>query len=345
MKFLTGARLERNTERIVSAYTLTHVKLTDGYAPPPLYAHLEMTYRCNMRCPTCFQDIHSKQEADPVNTDGWKHIIDQFRARTLLTLTGGEVTIRKDFRDLASHALKKHRCTMTTNGLTLEDDLAEFIIRSGFVVVGVSIDGDRTEHNKIRDMEGSFDKTWQGVRALLKWKKKLRKRFPLIDIKTLIFPHNLSSISRLVEKVSQTDVNVVSFSFLKVSPLQANPNLTDDMSQVNRDCDFPSGFNEKELGSLCAMWEDRLKSAGIAVRYYPRMASHRQFDNYFKHDALTKRYYPCTMPWSNLQVNNYGDVYPCLSYRLGHLLTQSLLEIINGERARNFRKAVKKSIN
>ena len=344
MKFLTGARLEYIAERIISAYTFAHVKLTDGYALPPLYAHMEMTYRCSICCPTCFQGIKAKEDPDPVNTDGWKSIIDQFPSYTLLTLTGGEVTIRDDFRELASYALKRHKCHITTNGFTLDDELAEFIIRSGFIVVGVSIDGDRESHDKIRDKDGAFDKTWRGLMSLLKWKKKLRKKIPLIDIKILIFEHNLNSISRLIEKISQTEVNLISFSFVKIAPMQANPHLTNDMNLIYQDCDFPSGFNVKELESIFSKIEARLKAAEIAVRYYPRMRSHKQFVNYFKRDSLIKRYLPCYMPWACFHVNNYGDVYPCLSYRLGNLLKQSLPEILNTEKSRNFRRVVKKSI-
>ena len=54
-------------------------------------------------------------------------------------------------------------------------------------------------------------------------------------------------------------------------------------------------------------------------------------------------YYPCLYPYSNTIINPVGDVYPCLSQRMGNLKEQTLYEIMNNPKYRCFRKNLKHS--
>ncbi len=334
-------RYEVMGEHLMSLYASLPHLLRPGRAFAPIHAVLELTYRCNLRCEMCFQGHAIKGERDQVDTAGWKRIIDQMPSRTAITLTGGEPTLRHDFRELAGHAFLHHRCHMNTNGTLLNDDLARFIVNGRFLVVGVSIDGDCETHNAIRCNKDAFDKAWSGIERLVYYKKKLNKRWPLIDIKTVIQPHTLSGVSRLVEMVAESGVDLITFSFPKQSNMQFVPFLGEEMQPFYASPPPPADFNEAEVTACCAQWEKRLAGSGVAWRYYPRMTSYRQFAHYFSRERLTTRYLPCYVPWVGLSVTGSGDVYPCLALRYGNLLDSRLTEIWNGAKARQFRLALK----
>jgi len=328
-------------EQLMSLYAFLPYRLSPGRAFAPLHAVLELTYRCNLRCEMCFQGHAIKGEKDPIDTAGWKRIIDQLPSRTAITLTGGEPTLRPDFRELATHAMQRHRCHMNTNGTRLDDELARFIVDGRFLVVGVSIDGDSETHNTLRRSEDAFAKAWSGIERLVYYKRQRGLRWPLIDIKTVLLPHTLAGVSRLVEMVAESGVDLITFSFPKQSTLQFVPFLGEGLESFYTSPPPPAGFDQAEVSDCCAQWEERLAKKGVAWRYYPRMTSCRQFGHYFSRESLTSRYLPCYVPWVSLSVTSSGEVYPCLALRYGNALETPLTEIWNGAKARQFRQAVK----
>lgn len=331
-------------EHLMSLYAWLPYRLRPGRAFTPIHAVLELTYRCNLRCEMCFQGHAIKGERDRIDTAGWKRIIDQIPSRTAISLTGGEPTLRHDFRELAAYAMQRHRCHMNTNGTRLDDNLARFIVDGRFIIVGVSIDGDSETHNTLRRSEDAFAKAWSGLERLIHYKKKRNQRWPLIDVKTVIQPHTLTGVSKLVEMVADSGVDLITFSFPKQSTSQFVPFLGEEMEPFYASPHPPVGFNEAEVTDCCARWEEQLARKGVAWRYYPRMTSHRQFGHYFSRERLTTRYLPCYVPWVGFSVTGSGDVYPCLALRYGNLLDSPLTEIWNGTKARQFRQAIKSGV-
>ncbi|MFC2083955.1 radical SAM protein [Bacteroidota bacterium] len=344
-RLLYGQKLERILEGIIGAYAFPHYKLTKGYAFYPMHVMMDITLRCNLRCHGCYKDTSKRKEKDPIDTAGWKHIIDQLPPWTLLMLTGGEPTLRKDFRDLARHAFRKHWCHLNTNGTIIDDDLARFIIGGRFFSVGVSIDGDRQTHDNVRGVKGAFDKAWYGLERLIYYRKKMKRKWPLIDVKTVIWPNTLKGVSRLIDLVAQSGANLITISFPRISSFHFSSQLVNELSPLYQKVEGPERlFDVNELIGLCSQWEDKLYGNGVAWRYYPRMLSHKQFGNYIKEDSFANRYLPCHVPWVFFGINHDGDVYPCLSYRYGNILKQGLKEILNSERAIKFRSRIKESV-
>lgn len=73
---------------------------------------LEVTKRCNYRCPFCYCIWHEKPELAnrELDTTEWKNVIDRCvgeGARELL-LTGGEPLLRRDIFELLFHARRSH---------------------------------------------------------------------------------------------------------------------------------------------------------------------------------------------------------------------------------------------
>ena len=51
-------------------------------------------------------------------------------------------------------------------------------------------------------------------------------------------------------------------------------------------------------------------------------------------------YYPCKYPFSNMMINPQGDVYPCLSFKIGNVRDKKLIDVFNETKFKCFRKTL-----
>lgn len=133
----------------------------------PLAAMLELSDRCNEVCVHCYQVQGQKGE---LSTGEWQRILDQLAEAgvLMLTLSGGEVTLRKDFLELLAYARKRgFAVRIFTNGLSMTRELAAAIAAQHVVDVEISLYSTRADvHDFVTGVAGSFDKTVQGIRYL-----------------------------------------------------------------------------------------------------------------------------------------------------------------------------------
>ena len=69
----------------------------------------------------------------------------------------------------------------------------------------------------------------------------------------------------------------------------------------------------------------------------------KKFFSEYKNKEIKEIYSPCLYPYSNTIINPSGDVYPCLSYKMGNIKEQKLIEIMNNPKYSCFRKNLKYS--
>ena len=72
----------------------------------PLSVQLDLTYRCNERCVHCYLDHDDHGE---MTTAEIKHLLDEMAEAGvfILTLSGGEIFLRKDFFEILEYARRK----------------------------------------------------------------------------------------------------------------------------------------------------------------------------------------------------------------------------------------------
>ena len=91
---------------------------------------VELTAKCNFRCPYCYCVWHEfpKLAGPELDTDGWKDVLDRFVADGVVNVlfTGGEVLLRKDVLKIVDYArarLPSAKLTLFTNASRLTEDL------------------------------------------------------------------------------------------------------------------------------------------------------------------------------------------------------------------------------
>lgn len=133
----------------------------------PLSVHLDLTYRCNERCVHCYLDHTDKGE---MTTAEIKHLLEEMAEAGvfILTLSGGEIFLRKDFFDILEHARQLTFCVkLKTNAILIREREAARIRDLGVDSIQISIYSHRPEvHDAITLIPGSLKRSLDAIRFL-----------------------------------------------------------------------------------------------------------------------------------------------------------------------------------
>ena len=133
----------------------------------PISVQLDLTYRCNERCVHCYLDHEDHGE---MTTAEIKGLLDQMAEAGVfyLTISGGEIMMRRDFFEILEHARLRTFCIkLKTNGVLIRKKEAERLRALGVESIQISIYSHRPEvHDEITKMPGSFRQSIEAVRLL-----------------------------------------------------------------------------------------------------------------------------------------------------------------------------------
>jgi len=142
--------------------------LRSKYYSNPLWVHLYLTRRCNLKCQYCYVRDSTKKELE---TKEVMKVIDKLYSLGIRTIAffGGEPTIRKDFCEILEYANKKGFFTyFTTNGSLLNGNYIKRIAETGVDFIELSVDC-------VFEFDGSqkvYTKSKKVLNLLIKAKKK-----------------------------------------------------------------------------------------------------------------------------------------------------------------------------
>lgn len=148
----------------------------------PLNCLFEITPTCNLRCQFCYVAL-DPYKGPYLSTDQIKAILDTLeRAGVLwLTLTGGEIFSRRDFREIYLYARGKgFLVTLFTNATMMNEKLAELFTEHPPFLVEVSIYGPNAEvYERTTQIPGSFARFERGISLLQRCGAPLVLKTPL----------------------------------------------------------------------------------------------------------------------------------------------------------------------
>jgi len=133
----------------------------------PLSVQLDLTYRCNERCVHCYLDHDDHGE---MTTAEIKHLMDEMADAGvfILTLSGGEIFLRKDFFELLEHARRLMFCVkLKTNAMLIRERQAARLRDLNVESIQISIYSHRPEvHDAITLIPGSLKRSVDAIRFL-----------------------------------------------------------------------------------------------------------------------------------------------------------------------------------
>ena len=317
-----------------------------GKAFIPLRYFFELTYRCNLNCPYCY--VGDNRNLQELSTNEWISVINQIPVYSFVTLVGGEPLIRQDFIEILSAVCKKtfSKVNVVTNGILLNDEIINAFIKTKMMLLSVSLDGYGANHDKNRNCEGIFDKICSNLDEL-----KSKKNCPMVDIKTIVLNNNLDDLPKLYKYCSDMNFEFFSISFLRNNNLKQNSHLFDSfIPEFNNNYPIEKYFDLEHFKEVYREIKSLNKHSKTQIRFSPKfekcenpLAKIEEFFNYSKSKPVQDIYKPCMFPFSNIFITPSGDVYPCLSQKIGNIKDYAIKDVFNLPKYCCFRKNLKAS--
>ena len=265
----------------------------------PISALLELTNACNVDCEHCYLDLVPDKKLGVLTTDDWKRVFRELadEGTLFMTLTGGEIMMRPDWFELASHARElQFALRLYTNGTMIDETRADHVASLEPLGVEISLLGATAEtHDAIARRRGAFEKTMRGVRLL-------RERGLNVLLKTVVMEKNVADLPKI--EVIARELGCETFFDLQISP-------KNDGTQT-----------PTTLGPDAAAL---LEAARTAFAKQQTTCSH---DSHFDREAKL-RAAPCGAGRRTVFIGPTGKVTPCTQWtkELGNVRDQPFGEI------------------
>jgi len=163
----------------------------------PMYAMIELTYGCNLRCVHCYNPTHLAQ--GELLKEEVNHIIDQLAGQGCVDLafSGGEMLTRRDALEIVAYAKGKgFAVTLLSNATMITSDTADRIHALQPKAVEISMYGATQEtYEQVTRIPGSFPLFLRGVRLLREREVPLVIKMPVMTLNQ----HEVHQAKALVE--------------------------------------------------------------------------------------------------------------------------------------------------
>lgn len=313
-----------------------------------------LTFNCNLRCFMCGlwgeQGVCKGKEFninEEMELKDWQRIIAEVSSfKPNIILFGGEPLLYKNWYKVAAYAKqKKLRVQLPVNGtlvLNNIDKILKYVDNLDF-----SLDGLYEIHDNIRGKEGVFEESLQALEEIIKIKKQKKLVKPYININTTISEKNYNHLVELVEFFENKELPINLFNFQNVE-------FTDEENFLKNKKIVEKNFGVKsKFWKGCITHQNNLNVEKLIQQINTLKESKYEnikfieFEPDFDEDEIRKYYQrpgglpltkKCLAPWFQCMVLPDGNVWICPDIIVGNVKKENILNIINSEKAKQFRK-------
>lgn len=288
----------------------------------------ELTMKCNMRCQHCGSSCEDAKE-DELTTEEALALCDDLKdiGLSFITLSGGELTTRKDWPHIAKRLVENQIYTsIITNGWNLSDETIKLAIEIGINSIAISIDGCKDTHDKIR-MPGSFDRDITNL-------KKIKENNITPAVITTVQRQNIQELEELYECFKS--IGVLTWQLQIALPMG-------NFKQHMPDCLQPEEIQTIIDFAYSKIDDDLVIDPADCIGYYTKK------DIALKKKRFNSNYFwkGCTAGKYSIGILNNGDIVGCTSIRAkkfieGNIRHQKLRDIWNSKDSFLWNRSFKK---
>ena len=302
-----------NALKVYTSYQVSKMIKSPVQWGLPVSISFEPTTSCNLRCPECPSGLRSfSRPTGMLKNDFFKQTIDDIHTHVLYLIFyfQGEPYLNPDFLNMVTYANHKKLYTATsTNAHYLTDEMARKTVESGLDRLIISIDGTTQDVYTQYRIGGNLEKVIEGTKNIVKWKKQLKSKTPLIIFQFLVVKPNEHQTGEIRKIAKMLGVDELRFKTAQVYDYEKDPNQL-----------IPE--NEK--------FSRYKKNADGTYRLKNKLANR------------------CWKLWHANVITWDGLVVPCCfdkdaMHQLGNLKTQSFSDIWKNDNYKQFRREIMKS--
>ena len=255
----------------------------------PVSATVEVTNKCNLRCPVCDQQQVSSRNYGLMTFDNFKKIIDEI-GPYLLDLgfsDTGETFINRDSHKMISYTRNNypHIYTyMDTNGHYINP---EQVCNCGINKISFSIDGlDQDTYSQYR-IQGRLEKVIDNLKKIKSYREKNGKNETIIELKFIVMKHNQHQLPYLEEFSKELGVDEV-----RIEKFTSR------------------GFKLRKYSQ-----EESINLAKKYISTIPKFAKYdieKSLETGLIHSFEVQKPTACQVPFTFTEILYNGDVRPCV---------------------------------
>jgi AdoMet-dependent heme synthase len=263
----------------------------------PFSAQLDLTYRCNEQCVHCYLDHDDHGE---MTTREIKHLLKEMADAGvfILTFSGGEIFLRKDFFEILECARALTFCIkLKTNAVLIREAQAARLRDLGVESIQISIYSHRPEvHDAITKIPGSLRRSIRAIRFL-------RAQGLKVVMANVLMAQNMQDyhgVRMLAEELG--------------ARYTLDPTITPMMDGDRSTLDLNAGES-----ALRQLFRDEFFVGNADEFCAPPPAP----------DKNSMASLPCSAGHTACYVSPYGEFYPCVQFPLscGNVRQQTFIDI------------------
>lgn len=306
----------------------------------PLDVLCEITYACNLRCPTCFRWT-SKPQENELTCEQWKAVVEKLSnwlGTFNLSIGGGEPFLRQDMSSIIRFASEKGIVvSVVSNGSLIDKTLGGEIVSSGLDSLNLSLNSLNPEiHNSTRGTGSSFEEVMRAIESL---GDRMDMR---LTISTTVMRENVNDLVGLVEFVISEGLDGINFQPLMEAwtfPV---------FDREGKGSEFREGLLYSGLGKDTAHIDE------VFTRLIEMKKGGARINNSIKHLRAMSKYLkdpqdpevlgiPCKIGPKNFFIDPFGNVRICsIMDPVGNIENEDPRKIWNAEKARMQREKIRK---
>lgn len=244
--------------------------------------HIDLTNQCNEFCVHCYHPFSEYEKERELSTKEIISLIDDLYDIGVfsLVISGGEALLYPGIWEVLEQTKEKRmKVTLYSNGLLIDEKIAERLDLYNVALVGISLYSHCPKiHDEVTGIKGSYYRTINAI-------KILKMAEINVEIKCVVLKQNFSDIDKLEKLAEKLQCKII-FDYTLTCKLNG----------------------EMEPYQYALEYND-----------YMQLAQEKKF-SLGEEEILRDEFYfeqrPCNAGRYSLYMNPYGEIFPCVSFRL-----------------------------
>jgi MoaA/NifB/PqqE/SkfB family radical SAM enzyme len=199
---------------------------------------------CQLECPLC-PNTKNKIKNGII---GWGHLkfsdfkqfVDKNPQILKIELSNwGEIFLNPELKEIIKYAYSRKINLVAKNGVNfnnVSEEMLECLVKYGFKVIDISLDGTNDNSYQKYRKRGNFSKVINNIEKINYYKKKYKTEFPSLTWKMILFGHNEDEVhiaKRMAHNLNMHFITVSNFHPLW-SPLKVNEEKIDNRDKKDK---------------------------------------------------------------------------------------------------------------
>lgn len=289
---------------------------------------------CNCRCIMCdiWKDNKNLKQLTEADIESLLASLEKLDTKVVV-MSGGEALLNPRFFELCKILKrKKIHITLLSTGLVLAKHAEQVVQWIDDLII--SLDGDESTHDRIRNIPGCYRKMKEGIDAIRKIDPAFR-----ITGRTVIHRLNFNVWPGIIESAKELGLHQLSFLPADVSSTAFNrENAWDKPRQeevmLSKD-ELP--LLEDMIRKIISNYSNEINNGFIAESPGKLQKIHQHY--VALHGLASFPLKKCNAPWVSAVIEADGSVRPCFFHNaIGNIRTDRIETLLNNKTSIDFRK-------